>query len=267
MRLKLAKECLSLANKNCNLAVIQFNNQPMTRYEAAGQSLPAWTKNLRLFGEAGVVKIDKNGKLGDQGATCIFVNYSDQHAGDCFRMFNPKTNRIVETRDVQWLHKMYFRHDNIQSEFPEIHLNRNQEIIAENEVDLTKDDEETTDIDAIEGIKTNSNTESKAGEGEEWSDNDSDDESVKSTNTEASNSEDFIPVTRRGRAIIRPKWYQDGANETNLTATTYQNYYSIFGNNEEDTEIAAVGAAIGGGFDHTSKLIPMKFKEAMASPD
>ncbi len=30
MRLKLAKECLSLANKNCNLAVIEFNNQQLT---------------------------------------------------------------------------------------------------------------------------------------------------------------------------------------------------------------------------------------------
>ncbi len=32
-------------------------------------------------------------------------------------------------------------------------------------------------------------------------------------------------------------------------------------------KIAAVGAAIEGGFNHTSELIPIKFKEAMASPD
>ncbi len=30
MHLKLAKECLSLANKNCNLVVIEFNNQQLT---------------------------------------------------------------------------------------------------------------------------------------------------------------------------------------------------------------------------------------------
>ncbi len=51
-----------------------------------------------------------------------------------------------------------------------------------------------------------------------------------------------------------PKRYQDGAFETNLTATTYQKYYSIFGNNENDTEITAVGAAIGGGFNDTNTM-------------
>ncbi len=65
MQLKMAKECLNLANKNCNLKVIHFDNQTMTRYEAAKQNLPSWTKNLHIFGEAGLVKIKKNGKLGE----------------------------------------------------------------------------------------------------------------------------------------------------------------------------------------------------------
>ncbi len=84
MRLKWAKECLSLDNKNCNLAVIEFNNHQLTRYEAAGQEIPKWTKNLCSFGEAGVVKIGKNGKLGDRRITCIFLNYADKHSSDCY---------------------------------------------------------------------------------------------------------------------------------------------------------------------------------------
>ena len=36
---------------------------------------------------------------------------------------------------------------------------------------------------------------------------------------------------------------------------------------EVNGEIAAVGAALGGGFSHTTKLKPMKFEEAMASAD
>ncbi len=84
MRLKLAKECLSLANKNCNLAVIEFNNQKLTQYKASGQEILKWTKNLRSFGEAGVVKISKNGKLGDHGVTYIFVNYADKHSSNCY---------------------------------------------------------------------------------------------------------------------------------------------------------------------------------------
>lgn len=49
---KPAKKCQSLVNKNCNLVVMQFNNQTVTRYEGAGQELLVWTKNLRLFGKA-----------------------------------------------------------------------------------------------------------------------------------------------------------------------------------------------------------------------
>ncbi len=81
---QLAKECLSLANKYCNLAVIEYQDKHMTRYEAAGQELPSWTKNIKAFGEAGVVKNDKNGKLVDRGATCIFVNYPDKNNINCF---------------------------------------------------------------------------------------------------------------------------------------------------------------------------------------
>ncbi len=51
---QLAIECLSLANKYCNMAVIEYQYKQMTRYEAAGQQLPSWTKNLKAFGEAGV---------------------------------------------------------------------------------------------------------------------------------------------------------------------------------------------------------------------
>ncbi len=45
-RTQLAKECLSLANKYCNLAVIEYQDKRMTRYEAAGLELPSWVKNL-----------------------------------------------------------------------------------------------------------------------------------------------------------------------------------------------------------------------------
>ncbi len=65
VQLKIAKECRNLVNKNCNLAVIQLDNKPMTRYKAAVQRLPAWTKKLCFFGKARVVKIEKNDKLGN----------------------------------------------------------------------------------------------------------------------------------------------------------------------------------------------------------
>ncbi len=49
------------------------------------------------------------------------------------------------------------------------------------------------------------------------------------------------------------------------------NYYILLDNGKEiedySFEFAAVGAAIGGGFDHTSELIPIKNKEAMMGPN
>ncbi len=91
-RTQLAKECLSLANKYCNLSVSEYQDKKMTRYEAAGLELPPWTKNLWEFGDAGVVKIDKNGKLGDRGATCIFVNYPKKH----------NINYRIKTNGLSW---------------------------------------------------------------------------------------------------------------------------------------------------------------------
>ena len=99
----------------------------------------------------------------------------------------------------------------------------------------------------------------------------SNDKSIISTNTETSNSDPFSTQnTRSRRAVQKPQRFGDPNFETNLTATTYQNYYQVLEDGEieeNDPEIAAVGAAIGGGFDHTSELIPIKFKEAMTRPD
>ncbi len=43
----------------------------MTRYDSAGLELSSWIKTLKAFEEAEVVKMKKNGKLGDRGAPCI----------------------------------------------------------------------------------------------------------------------------------------------------------------------------------------------------
>ena len=43
-----------------------------------------------------------------KGVACMFIGYSTDHAGDCYRMWNPKTNHVHTTRDVLWLKRMYF---------------------------------------------------------------------------------------------------------------------------------------------------------------
>ena len=84
-----------------------------TRYERFGLKIPKWACPglIRTFGEAGVVRRGKNGKLGDRGQPMVFVGYAENHSWDCCRMWNPKTNKITETRDVIWLHRMYYQAD------------------------------------------------------------------------------------------------------------------------------------------------------------
>ncbi len=71
-------------------------------------------KYLRTFGEAGIVKIGKDGKVGDRGITMVFVGYADKHAGYCYRMYNPVTSRVSVTQDVIWSGRMYFMNENCE---------------------------------------------------------------------------------------------------------------------------------------------------------
>ena len=46
--------------------------------------------------KVGKTKIDPRGKIS------LFVGYSTQHAGDVYRLLNPKTSRVIHSRDVKW---------------------------------------------------------------------------------------------------------------------------------------------------------------------
>ena len=72
---------------------------------------PAFAKHLRTWGEAGTVKIKTKTtpKLADRGVQCMMVGYALDHDGDCYRMWNPETNSVYETRDVVWMKWMYYQ--------------------------------------------------------------------------------------------------------------------------------------------------------------
>jgi hypothetical protein len=97
-----------------NLIPVTWNGITKTRYEHAGFKIPKFVKYLRTFGEAGIVKNGKDGKVGDRGITMPFVGYADEHAGNCYRMYNPVTSGINVTRDVIWSGRMYFTNENCE---------------------------------------------------------------------------------------------------------------------------------------------------------
>ena len=70
-----------------------------------------YAKHLRVFGEIFVVA-DTDNKVGrtkidPRGKISLFVGYSTQHAGDVYRLLNPKTSRVIHSRDVKWTGKMW----------------------------------------------------------------------------------------------------------------------------------------------------------------
>ena len=97
------------------LVVREIDGVKATRFEHWGKELPKFTAHLREWGEAGIVctRDIKTSKLSNKGVLCMFVGYALQHAGDCYRMYNPKTKKIMISRDIKWMNEMFY---NIQDD-------------------------------------------------------------------------------------------------------------------------------------------------------
>ena len=70
-----------------------------------------YAKHLRVFGEMCVVA-DTDNKVGrtkidPRGKISLFVRYCTQHAGDVYRLLNPKSSRVIHSRDVKWIGKTW----------------------------------------------------------------------------------------------------------------------------------------------------------------
>jgi hypothetical protein len=70
---------------------------------------PNWVKNLRTFGEIGIVftKPTKiKSKLENRGNPCIFIGYAADHTSNVFKLYNPKTYATLLSRNVYWFNKL-----------------------------------------------------------------------------------------------------------------------------------------------------------------
>ena len=101
------------------LVLVTVGGVTKTRWEHWYGNLPAWSEHLRTWGEAGVVKIRglATPKVADRGVPCMFVGYSKDHPGDTYRMFNPATGGIHDSRDVIWLRRMFYQKPLSPTEF------------------------------------------------------------------------------------------------------------------------------------------------------
>ena len=97
-------EAVSCSNYLENLTIKKGRDKPAIE-SWTGKSQKKLMKHLVQFGRVGVAN-DKGNKLkakmNERGHVVMMVGYAANHASDTYRVFNPKTNRIVFSRDITW---------------------------------------------------------------------------------------------------------------------------------------------------------------------
>ena len=106
-----------------------------------------YAKHLKGFGEMCVVA-DTDNKVGrtkidPRGKISLFVEYSTQHAGDVYRLLNPKTSRAIHSRDVKWTGKTW-------AEFYKIKMIDRASGYVDPDKDFQLEEEEDQDVEEEE---------------------------------------------------------------------------------------------------------------------
>ena len=217
------------------LTVVEVGGVSKTCDEHVFGKNPRWVVNLRNWGEAGVVKLGKDGKTGDRGATMMFISYPSLRESDSVRMWNPETNRVVTTRDVIWLHRMFFDPSRVSN------INTFNEI---SEVNNSEADDDIVDEEAV--------SESNGWEGTKVD----------------------VPVLRYGRTIkpvnrlIKSISSMIESNSSIAVDLRYLERMAELDVMEVTAlELSLVGAGVGGGFSNTSELKVLNFRQAMKGRD
>ena len=88
--------------------ITAFNNE--SPYEKLFKVNVTMKTELRIFGELGSVRFRKgtiHPKIENRGRTCMFVGYTKNHPEGTYLFYDLQTKRIIISRDVIWLGKMY----------------------------------------------------------------------------------------------------------------------------------------------------------------
>eukprot|EP00957_Ditylum_brightwellii_P159968 12177039-Ditylum_brightwellii.AAC.1 len=114
---------------------------------------PTFAEHLRTWDDAGTVKVKKatTSKLANKGVQCMFVGYTLNHVDNCYCMLNLSTMRVMISRDIVWVRRMYFNPPSI-FRHPAIEIDNHE--IVEKEAGESIDAEES--IEAGESTCTDS---------------------------------------------------------------------------------------------------------------
>ena len=160
----------------------------------------------------------KKSKMQDKGLTCMFVGYAKDHAGDCYRMYNPDTSRVHTTRDVKWLGRMYYKDERFSSTKESSAFESGKGVKVEDDQDDDshielefsnnfddQDSSSTSESDSPED-EEESEDEETTSEQEQDSDSmsDSDDDPYRNISLKEDKGE-YQATTRSGREVFAPK--------------------------------------------------------------
>ena len=86
-----------------NSLVTELKSKPS--HESFHKEKVDWIPHMRKFGEMGISKDHKTvkKKLDNRGIPVMFLGYSEDHAPDTYRVWNPATERVMISRDIDWL--------------------------------------------------------------------------------------------------------------------------------------------------------------------
>ena len=125
-------EAASTATQIHNICLRKNKNE--TPYEMIFNENPQFVENLRRFGEIGIVTFRKGkigrSKLDNKARHCIFVGYVLEGPLKTYRMFDLRTRKIIKSRDVKWINKLYGewkknKDKNIKIKFDEVEEEEN----------------------------------------------------------------------------------------------------------------------------------------------
>ena len=265
---KLFREAFTCATMLDWLTIVTINGVSKSRVEHWNGTMPRWVRALRTWGEAGVVKTKTatTPKMKPRGVTCFMSGYAVNHSEGVYRMWNPKTNRVLISRDVTWLKRMYYQPRQppaeltVSVEHLDIEDRESDEDVVSSTVEPGAEDAIGTDdgVNVVDGasevVEAGSNEENR--NDEQWE---------QFTQTRAGRV--VRPVQRMGgrydhlaaMALTEAEFgYQVNLREAAMLEFALEDYCT-------DYNIAAVGAGLGGGFENTRQLKPMKYDEAMAT--
>jgi hypothetical protein len=172
LRNRLWAECAKTATDLENVSVSPRDKLNALNRFYKTKDDPKWVRYLRTFGEI-CVATDRSdtkirGKLEDRGHFCMFLGYSNDHAGNVYRLLKLKTNKVIMSRDITWLNKNWGTWKGL-TKITETHSNdfdeedykitraivnptmtENEELEDENSVILMDDESEDTEPETMD---------------------------------------------------------------------------------------------------------------------